>query len=356
MPSISNLEIFGAGQHNAMSGKINITEADLDDMVTAFNELNGSNIVKPHLKLGHTDAQKWFGQKDGIPALGWIEKVWRIGGKLFADIANVPEALIDLIRQGRYHNVSAEVYWDAGIEHKGKKFNRVLSAVSLLGVEMPAVKDLAGLANALFKSGPIHQFSAAIKPTELTTEKETKGMFTQEQVDSLIAAAVTKAVSDNEAKFTAQVTDLTTKLDVVTKAKDGLVTELETVKAAAAQVEAVALVDAAIKEGKLLPKQRDFALAALSSKDTKIMFGKDEKSMAVMFKEFLAASGKVVDTSEKGDGENKNEKFANAADEVDHKAKALVEADTTGKTTYSQALNKVLAGDADLKQRYLVLS
>lgn len=356
MPSISNLEIFGAGQHNAMTGKVTITEADLDEIVAAFNELNGSNVVKPHLKLGHTDAQKWFGQKDGIPSLGWIEKVWRSGSKLLADIANVPTALIDMIRQGRYHNVSAEVYWDAGIEHNGKKFNRVLSAVSLLGVEMPAVKDLAGLASALFQTGPIHQFSGP-KPNELTPDKkETKGMFTQEQVDSLLAAAVAKAISETETKFSAKITDLSTQLEVVTKAKDGLVNELDTIKASAAQAEATALVDGAIKDGKLLPKQRDFAIAALSAKDTKIMFGKDQKSMAVMFKEFLAEAGTVVDTKENGSGKNKKTDFANAADEVDNKAKELIAADTTGKLQYTDAFNKVLASDAELKARYVTLS
>ena len=351
MPSISNLEIFGAGQHNAATGKVTVTEADLDEMVNAFNELNGSNLVKPHLKLGHTEAQKWFGQKDGIPALGWIEKVWRVGNKLMANIADVPSALIDLIRQGRYHNVSAEVYWDAGLELNGKKFSRVLSAVSLLGVEMPAVKDLAGLAAALFKTGPIHQFSGA-EPQELIQQE--RDMFNQEQVDSLIEAAVKRATDELTAKFTDQLTDLNSQLEVVTRAKDGLVNDLETVRAESAQKEATILVDTAIKDGKLLPKQRDFALAALSSKDTKIKFGKDEKSMAVMFKEFLEAAGKVVETNEQGSGKTKKVDFANAADEVDHKAKEFMAAD--GKMKYSDAFNKVLDSDADLKARYISMS
>lgn len=356
MASISNLEIFGAGTHNAATGRQTITEADLDEIVAAFNELNGSNVVKPHLKLGHTDAQKWFGQKDGIPALGWIEKVWRNGKKLLANVRDVPEALIDLIRQGRYHNVSAEVYWDANIEHNGKKFPRVLSAVSLLGVEMPAVKDLAGLASALFQSGPIHQFSGSERARELTPEKETTGMFTQEQVNSLIEAAVAKAVGDAEAKFSAKVTDLETKLDVVTKARDAMATEIETVKASAAKAEATSLVDTAIKDGKLLPKQRDFALMALTASDTKMKFGDGEKSMASLFKDFLEAQGKVIDTKEQGSGKTKTVEFKNAADEVDHKAKELIAGDSTGKMNYSDAFKKVLAGDADLRQRYSELS
>src|SRR5688572_19598529 len=106
--TIQRLEIFGAGTHNAVTGKVTITENDLDNIVTAFDAFKGTNLVRPHLKLGHTDAQKWFGQKDGIPALGWIDKVWREGRNLLADIRDVPDALIDMFRQGRYHNVSAE--------------------------------------------------------------------------------------------------------------------------------------------------------------------------------------------------------------------------------------------------------
>ena len=349
MASISNLEIFGAGTHNASTGKVTITEADLDAMVSAFNELPRT-IVKPHLKLGHTDAQKWFGQKDGIPSLGWIEKVWRVGTKLLANIADVPSALIDLIRQGRYHNVSAEVYQDIDVD--GKKYPAVLSAVSLLGVEMPAVKDLAGLASSLFTTGQIHQFSAK-EPVELTMETF---MFTQEQVDSLIAAAVAKVTGEVKVEFEAKIEDLTAKVEVLEKAKNASEMELETVKAAAAQSEAIALVDAAIKEGKLLPKQRDFAVAALGAKDTKIKFGKDEKSMSLMFKEFMDSMGKVIDTSEQGSGKNKKVEYSNAADEVHQKALGLVAADSTGKLAYAAAFQKVLIAEPELKQQYADMS
>jgi hypothetical protein len=349
MASISNLEIFGAGVHNASTGKVTITEADLDAMVAAFTELPRT-IVKPHLKLGHTDAQKWFGQKDGIPSLGWIEKVWRVGSKLMADIVDVPTALIDLIRQGRYHNVSAEVY--QGIDLDGKKYSTVLSAVSLLGVEMPAVKDLAGLAASLFHTGQINQFSEK-EPIELTMETF---MFTQEQVDSLIAAAVAKVTSEVKVEFEASIGDLTTKVEVLEKAKDAAEAELETVKATAAQSEAIAIVDAAIKEGKLLPKQRDFAVAALGAKDTKIKFGKDEKSMSLMFKEFMDSMGKVIDTTELGSGKNKKVEYSNAADEVHQKALDLIAGDSSGKLAYAAAFDKVLKTEPDLKKQYADMS
>src|SRR5690242_4388571 len=127
---IQNLEIMSAGTHNASTGKVTITEGDLDAMVSAFTDLQGTNIVKPHLKLGHSEAQKWFGNTKGVPTLGWVDKIWRQGTKLFANIRDVPTALLDMIRAGRYHNVSVEAYGpDAKIEKDGKVYSHVLSAI-----------------------------------------------------------------------------------------------------------------------------------------------------------------------------------------------------------------------------------
>lgn len=364
--TINNLEIFAAGTHNAMSGKVTVTEADLDKIVDAFNSLEGTNIVKPHLKLGHTDAQKWFGQKDGIPSLGWIVRVWREGKKLLANVANVPDALIDMIKGGRYHNVSAEIFWNAGIEHEGQTFSRVLSAVSILGVEMPAVKTLEGLAGALFQAKQIHQFSD-VSAIELTSteeggsempdkvDKTVVAIYSQDQTDALIASAVDKALKEQEAKFADDKKSAGKELEVMEARAKTAEKEVGEVKAAAAVAEATTLVDQSIKDGKLLPKQRDFALAALSAKDTKLAFGEkgETKSMPELFKEFLECSGKVIDTSEQGDGKTKTVEFSNAAEEVDHKVKALRSEDATGKLDYGQAFDKVLAGDADLNKRYL---
>ena len=362
MPGVlTNLEIFATGTHRAQTGTLTVTDTDLDQIVEAFDALQGSNIVRPHLKLGHTDAQKWFGQKDGIPSLGWITKVWRQGRKLMANVSDVPDSLIEMIKSRRFHNVSAEVYWDAPIEHDGRQFARVLSAVALLGVEMPAVKDLAGLAEALFQAGPIHQFSDG-SAIELTTDEgnpmpEPKGdapvaIYTQEQHESLVEAAVAKAVKDAEAKFADEGAGLKKELEVANQRADQAEAEISRVKAEAAQQQATTLVDTAIKEGRLLPKQRDFALAALTSTGTKVKFGEkgEEKSMPELFKDFLEAQGKVIDPGEKGDGTTKIVEFSTVAEEVDHKVKAFMS--EKSETDYSKALDAVLANDADLHKRY----
>lgn len=357
---IHSLEIFAAGTHNAKSGKVTVTIGDLDQIVEAFEALNGTNIVKPHLKLGHTDAQAWFGQQDGIPALGWISNVWREGKKLLANVSQVPDALLDLIRSERFHNVSSEVFWDAPIEHEGKRFPRVLSAVAILGVEMPAVKDLAGLASALFQTAPIHAFSASDGESvtiETETRKkenvmpgDTKPMgFTQEQVDALTESAVEKAVKTTKAEFAEAIASKDKELKVATDRAEEAEAELKKVRVTAAASEAEHIVDAAIKDGKLQKKQKEFAVAMLTASTTKVKFGEGEKTMTELFKDFLEASGKVIETGEKG-GHEPAPEGATASQKVDTAVKALMSEDS--KLNYSQAFDRVIANDPELAAEY----
>ncbi len=362
--NLTNLEIFSTGTHRAATGTVIVTDEDLDSIIDAFDSLQGSNIVKPHLKLGHADAQKWFGQKDGIPSLGWITRVWRQGKKLLADVNDIPDALIDMIKSNRFHNVSAEIFWDAPIKHNGRQFSRVLSAVSILGIEMPAVKDLAGLAEALFQAGPIHQFTGESALTiklnqgDIKMPETKKGdadsvlLYSQEQYDALVEATVAKAVTEVEAKHVKATESLEAEKKVAIDRADQAEAEITKVKAAAIQQEATTLVDQAIKDGKMLPKQRDFALAALSATDTKVKFGDkgEEKTMPEIFKEFIGAQGKVMDLSEKGDGTVKKTEFSTVAEEVDYKVKEFMATDA--KLEYGTSLDKVLAADSDLKTRY----
>lgn len=345
--TITNLEIFGAGTHSASTGRITVTEHDLDEIVAAFDALQGTSIVKPHLKLGHTDSQKWFGQDKGAPALGWITKVWREGRKLLATVADVPEAMLDLIRQGRYHNVSAEIFFDAPIEVNGRKWSRVLSAVALLGVEMPAVKDLAGLAAALFS----FEKKVDADPIEFSQEKPMPDpvMYNQDQVDALVAAAETRVRSDLEASHTQALSAQTAQITTVTAERDAARSELTTVRASAAEAAATRLVDEAIRTGHLLPKQKAFAMAFLTTNSGPVKFGDSEKTLPELFTEFLKNAGKQVDLEEKGSGQNGRKEFANASEEVTVKSKELA---TKDKISFEAAKTIVLDADPELKSRY----
>lgn len=349
---IQNLEIFSAGTWVPGNGeRVTITEADLDEMVQTFHDLKGSNIVKPHLKLGHQDAQKWFGQRTGIPSLGWVERVWRQGTKLFADISNVPDALMSMIKNGRYHNVSVEILPKGAIKQGEKTFGQVLSAVALLGTEMPAVKNLAGLAAALFseENQPV-AFGDGIVPVTYSSPTPEKGMFTQEQVDSLIAAAVAKATADTKKEFSAQVEGLEAQVETLTQRAEGAEAKVATLEDKAAFSDAERLVDDAIKAGKLPPKMKDTAIAFATQKSP-LKFGGEEKSAAKLFSEFLDALPTGTKTKEQGasDGKERTE-YATAAAEVDAKVQELRKTQPT--MTYADARTQVLSSDPDLSNRY----
>jgi len=130
-------EIFAAGHWNGET----FTEADLEQIAANFERLR--HLVKPPLKFGHDEGQTLLGQRDGDPALGWVDGLRVAGGKLIATFAGVPTVVHEAIRAGRYRRVSAELYFDVrlGAERLGK----ALKAVALLGADLPAVTNLEDL-------------------------------------------------------------------------------------------------------------------------------------------------------------------------------------------------------------------
>lgn len=341
---LEGVEIFATGKHRG-SEVVDITESDLQEMVNSFNELQGVGGFQPILKLGHDDVQKFFGARKGAPNLGFVEKLRMEGSKILADFTNIPDALFDLIKQRRFNSVSIEMF--PKTEFNGKQFKNVLTAVALLGAELPAVKGLKDLAATLFTEEPEDVFQG--DKIEL---KEQDMPFSQEQVDTLVDAAVAKATKDAKAEFTVQLDAVTVERDDAIKAKETAQESLRTFEADIEKQTAVAMVDKAIEEGKLLPAQKDAALAFAQNVSGTIKFGDKETSASKLFSDFIDSLPTKVDLSENGEG-NTGEKFTSAADQVDALAKAKVAASPDGKMDYATARQIVLSEDADLKTRYI---
>ena len=135
---VNDVEIFSSGKWN----NDKYTDKDLDDMVSAFQELK--NELKPYLKLGHDDKQQLL-QKDGYPSAGWVVGLKRKGNKLLADFKGIPKKIKELIEKKAFGRFSSEIYWD--LKTGDKKFRRVLKAVALLGSDTPAVSNLDDFIN-----------------------------------------------------------------------------------------------------------------------------------------------------------------------------------------------------------------
>jgi len=153
MPELQNIEgveVFAVGEWNGDK----YTEKDLDIMVKAFNETSKS--WRPPLKLGH-DANQTILQQDGLPAAGWISNLRRIGQKLVADLVDIPKKVFEVIKNKAYDTVSAEIHWNAEVD--GNPYKRVLSAVALLGADLPAVTNLQRISDRFSFKGETRYYT-----------------------------------------------------------------------------------------------------------------------------------------------------------------------------------------------------
>lgn len=142
LKSIQGVEIFSCGKWNGDD----YTKEDLNEMVKAFDENKAG--ARPYLKLGHDSKQKLI-QEDGLPAAGWVDKIYVNGNKLLADFVDIPGKIYALIESRAYRKVSSEIFWNITIGDK--KYKRMLAAVALLGADTPGVMNLNDIL-ALYKS------------------------------------------------------------------------------------------------------------------------------------------------------------------------------------------------------------
>jgi hypothetical protein len=113
------------------------TADEFDEAVQAARELKDQYHAP--VKIGHDDGQA-LAQRDGYPAVGWIENLRREGDTLIGDLKAVPARVAQLIKSGAYRGRSAEFWFNT--EYGGKARPFMLKALSLLGVDAPAVESL----------------------------------------------------------------------------------------------------------------------------------------------------------------------------------------------------------------------
>lgn len=347
---ILGVEIFAAGKWKPSNAKpVEITEQDLDEMVKSFDALGQESGFSPALKLGHTETEKYFGDGKGAPRLGSVSRIWREGKKILADFANVPEALVDLMRNRRYNQVSVEVF--PTYEYEGKTYRNLLSAVALLGAELPAVKGLKDLASSLFEAFDDEQLRV-----EYTQEIEMK-TFTEEQHEAILATAVKNAGTEAEQKFSAEINELketnaaqATEIGELREQKEALEAKAAEYAEDKRTAQINAVIEKGVSEGRILPRQKESMLAMANSMQGTVKFGDSEKEGVDAFEAFVNTLPKVAKFEEKGSGEGEEKEFSLASDELHERTKALMEKD--GIQDYAAASAQVLAADADLKSRY----
>lgn len=248
--------IFSVGTWN----KQTFDEAALDLIAGAFNDLSQAGRVP--LKFGHGESKDEQPFSEGHPALGWVSRVWREGTQLFADFIDMPTAVFNAVKQGLYKFVSIELLKNA--ERDGKKYPFVLDAIALLGADIPAVSNLQDL-QSLALSRDSFKFAEALSFTrdfQSTLSGDDTTMDPKE---------LQKAIADALAPMEARVNALSTELTGVKTERDTFKTKAEALqvnvtdmqkaadaeKVKMARESANAVLEAAVRERKILPALRE---------------------------------------------------------------------------------------------------
>lgn len=133
------VDIFKVGKWKG----IDFTEAMLDDMISAWKEFKDTWFT-PAVKDGHH-------REVGKPALGYVDNLRREGEKIVCDLVDLPKRVYDAIKEHGYDRVSVEIA--RNLERNGKKYPLVLTALSLLGTEIPEVSGLKPLRDSFDGEG-----------------------------------------------------------------------------------------------------------------------------------------------------------------------------------------------------------
>lgn len=341
------VEIFSVGTWNGDK----YTEADLDEMVRAFQETSAT--WKPPLKLGHDDEQELL-QKDGYPAAGWIGNVYRKGKKLFADFVDIPAKIFELIERGGYKKVSSEIYWDITIggEEKEKSYSRMLAGVALLGADMPAVMNLSDIMAWYIQAGTQKKSYAnlenhpSLKTYDFSLDNQEAPTMDEKEIQKLKDE---KAAAEREAQ---EFKAYKAKQEEERKALDS---ELAALRASKAKAELDAQVARIAETSEVSPAMKPYIalLIGADKKEYSLKIGKGEKAEEKKFAdkgeilvEVLKLHAQALDVNfdeESVDGEEIPQ-----SGEADKADKAIREYMAKNKCSYSAAYKAVMSDfDAD---------
>ncbi len=168
--TIEAVPVLKTGNWTDMYGnKVSFTMEDLDEIVRNTNALLKSKILEPPLKLGHNEKQEIT---DGMPSIGYISQVYRLGNQIFADFANVPQKIYDLIKAKAYSKISAEVYMNFEHPETGENIGKTIRAVALLGADVPAIKGLGDILSLYKAKENIQKTLLCFSEKELKSKKD----------------------------------------------------------------------------------------------------------------------------------------------------------------------------------------
>lgn len=321
LKSIDGVEIFSAGTWNGDK----YTTKDLDEMVKAFEE--NETTVRPFLKLGHSDKQKLL-ESEGLPAAGWVGRIYRSGDKLLADFIDIPKKIYELIENKAYRKVSSEIYLNVKIKEKAYKY--MVGAVALLGAETPGVMNLSDI---LARFGLKHYDSIKNYAEEFNKDniktyfindnitQKGENMSTEENKELLKKLEEVEAkLEEAEKKYSTELEAKTEELKTISEAKDAAEKKIFEAEEKAKEAEMEKQVEGLVNEKVISKSMKPFAMALLKNEvdaETKKYSFKSEEDKEVsldryeLIKEFASLAKATSDVNfEENSEEGKKEKEA----------------------------------------------
>lgn len=320
------IEIFRAGRHVDAKGEVaTFTESDIRDIAESYD----ASASEAPIVVGHPE--------HNAPAYGWVRGLKAEGPLLLADVHQVDPEFAELVNAGRFKKRSAALLSPDAANHP-KPGHWYLRHVGFLGGAAPAVKGLRDHAFA-DKGEGVHEFGdpetrwvwsaiADLFSRLRDREIERDGIEKADQVigewaiNTIRDAArpereaanpyfadapsaddtLETDMSDRTAEFAARETEINKLKQEVTDREAALAKR----ESEARRSDAVAFVDGAAKEGKLLPRFKAPVVELLMSLGaaTKLEFADGDKQVSKgadeILRELITDMPKRVDFTERG--------------------------------------------------------
>ncbi len=277
----TNIEIFRAGTHTAMSGEaVTVTTADLAEIAAAYDPA----VHEAPLVIGHPETN--------APAYGWVKGLTVSGDRLVATPHQVDPAFAEMVRRGAYKKRSAS-FWGVKTPGNPTPGKLALRHVGFLGAVAPAVKGLREVAFADGDAGGMITF-------EFAEPRQERPKMNEETKQALEAArAETRKLQEQLALAEADKGKLA-----------GTLAEFAERDRSNRRAADRTRLDGLVKDGKVLPREAAPLTALLQfldqSKDGVVEFADGSGTVKVAPKEMLfdllSKRPKIVDFSERATG------------------------------------------------------
>lgn len=249
------IEIFKTGTHKPMKGEARtFTVADLDSFVAASA---GKEIPAV---IGHP--------KLADPAYGWAKGIERDGESLFANLDQVDPGFEELVKAGRYKNISISINKDGSIRHIG-----------FLGAVPPAVTGL--------------------KPVEFSLDEEVTEYSTEEAEAEPVETEETKEKEEDTPALPGSDEELLKRIAEAENRVLELEKQLLEKLRAEKQSEFAAFADAQVNEGRVKPDVKDKIVEVLThlnsvETDGSLNFAAEEPDASKAFKDLIRSLPQMV--------------------------------------------------------------